>query len=197
MVLPSSSCKSSLNTHFSFRGKHFTQHSEENTSLNKKFTQHYSHVMHPHTYCYHLGRFHVVSVYMSVCLFVCLSVCLFVCLSVCLFVCLSVCLFVCLSVCLFVCLSVCLFVCLSVCLFVCLSVCLFVCLSVCLFVCLSVCLFVCLSISLFFVLKQLVISYNKHCNKYDNMLCMMVEVSVVVSVLTTRSGNKVKVKVIV
>ena len=59
-----------------------------------------------------------ISVYLFVCVSLCLCVFLSVCLCVCLFVCLSVCVF-----CLFVCPSICLFVCLSVC-------CLFVGLSV-------------------------------------------------------------------
>ena len=66
------------------------------------------------------------SVYLCVCLPVCLSTC--VCLPVCLSTCMSVCLYVCLPVCLSACMSVYLCVCLPVCLSAC--ICVFVHISV-------------------------------------------------------------------
>ena len=103
------------------------------------------------------------TIWLSVCLSVCLCIFMSVCLYVCNVIledctdtachayvscsCVTLILCVCLSVCMYVCMSVCLPVFLSVCPSVALSVCLFVCLSVCLSVgCPSVCLSVCLSV---------------------------------------------------
>jgi hypothetical protein len=115
-----------------------------------------------------------MSVYLSVCLFLCLLICLsvyfYVCNYVCLFIPLCVnlfvCLFLCLSVIMFVCVFLCSLLCfsvyLSICLFVCLyvssvdktvywdafNVCLFIYLPVNSFVCLSICSTICLSVCL-------------------------------------------------
>ena len=78
------------------------------------------------------------TLYLCVCVSVCVSMLPCVCVSVCACVRLSVCVCVCLCVYASMCLCVCLCVCLSVCPSVCVSVCLCVCVCVC--VCLSVCL---------------------------------------------------------
>ena len=96
----------------------------------------------------------LVSMSLSLCVYLFLCLCLFLSfalsLSLCLFVSLSICLSVSLSLCLFVSLSLYLSFSASVSISVPLSICLSVCLSVCLFVCLSVCLFlsVCLCLSM-------------------------------------------------
>ncbi len=88
-------------------------------------------------------------------LYICLSVYWFICISVYLryinmSIYLSVCLFVCISIFLYICLSVYMSICLYVCISVCLSSCMSVCLPVCLPACMSVCLPLCLSFYLLF-----------------------------------------------
>ena len=72
---------------------------------------------------------YIMSMYVCMCVRVCMHMHMSICMCVCMYVC--VCMHVCMCVCVYACMYVCMHVCMCVCLYACVYVCVHVCMCVC------------------------------------------------------------------
>jgi hypothetical protein len=88
-----------------------------------------------------VGQYSLCTLYMHLCMCVCVYVCVFACMRVCVYVCMHVCVYMWMHVCMYECMHVCVNVCIRECVYV--YLCVFVNVCMCMCVCVYVCMCVC------------------------------------------------------